>query len=518
MEEQAQRKNQYLLETLQKEFPTFAVVSFDIFDTLLLRDVLFPQDILKILSRWAWEQYQIADFLYLRTSLEEDARRGSGKEDVSLIEIYRRISQHNPKWPVEVLREKEVALELEHIRPNPYVKQLYEEVQQLGKPVWLISDMYLPEGVIREMLTRCGYTGTFNLWISGAEGLAKSTSNLYRRIQEQTGISSAQWIHIGDDGYSDLTVPHTLGIKTGYVRCPRDWYFLKREQEHQLAEKAAGKSLPPPPWDDSVEMSMSIAKEINEVYTRCSPIAAAPMIEADGVGMMFHLSSERVDNLKEYLIRRMKGELSYQEFWALKCISMTIHRGEKVGLVGLNGSGKSTLLKVLSGVLKPTNGRVSVYGSVAPLIELGAGFDSELSAKENIFLNGAILGYSRKEMKGLYDDIISFAELKDFENVAIKNFSSGMVARLGFAIATCQTPEILIIDEILSVGDFEFQKKCHDRMNVLTQAGTTVLFVSHSPDDIVRMCERAIWLENGEMVLDGEVQYVMDRYLSNEER
>lgn len=172
------------------------------------------------------------------------------------------------------------------------------------------------------------------------------------------------------------------------------------------------------------------------------------------------------------------------------------------------------MLKVISGVLKPTEGSVKVYGNIAPLIELGAGFDVELSAKENVYLNGAILGYSREEMSSMYDSIIEFAELKEFENVAIKNFSSGMIARLGFAIATCQKPDILIIDEILAVGDFEFQKKCHKRMQALTDSGTTVLFVSHSAGDIIDMCDRAIWLDHGHVVQQGEAQYIVEKYLN----
>lgn len=191
------------------------------------------------------------------------------------------------------------------------------------------------------------------------------------------------------------------------------------------------------------------------------------VIEIKNVSMMFNKSSERVDSLKEYLIKLVKRQLMFEEFWALKNIDLTIYKGEAVGFVGLNGSGKSTLLKIIAKVLKPTQGEVYVNGVVAPLIELGAGFDVDLSARENIFLNGAVLGYSKEDMKSKFDSIMDFAELWDFVDCPVKNYSSGMMARLGFAIATAHTPDILIIDEILGVGDFKFQKKCQARMKKL---------------------------------------------------
>jgi ABC-2 type transport system ATP-binding protein len=237
------------------------------------------------------------------------------------------------------------------------------------------------------------------------------------------------------------------------------------------------------------------------------------IIKVENVSMMFNLSSEKVDSIKEYVIKMIKGTLMFEEFWALQDISFEIKKGERFGIVGLNGSGKSTLLKVISGVLKPTKGKVIVHGMIAPLIELGAGFDLDLSAKENIFLNGAILGYSRQEMQEKYDEIIEFSELRNFENVAIKNFSSGMVARLGFAIATCHIPDILIVDEILSVGDFEFQKKCQEKMKQMTESGTTVLFVSHSQGQIVELCDKAIWLQNGHLVEIGDAVHITQEYL-----
>ena len=184
-----------------------------------------------------------------------------------------------------------------------------------------------------------------------------------------------------------------------------------------------------------------------------------------------------------------------------------------MGIIGLNGSGKSTLLKVIAGVLKPAEGRVSVCGSVAPLIELGAGFDHDLSARENIFLNGAVLGYNRKRMQELFEEIVEFSELRDFLDVPIKNFSSGMTARLGFAIATAVIPDVLIVDEVLGVGDYKFQEKCHRRMQEIMASGATVLFVSHSIEQVRQICSRAIWLENGRIIRDGEVNEICDEYM-----
>lgn len=239
------------------------------------------------------------------------------------------------------------------------------------------------------------------------------------------------------------------------------------------------------------------------------------VIEAEHLSMMFNMSREKVDSLKEYVIRLVKRQLLFKEFWAVKDLSFTIRRGERVGLIGHNGSGKSTTLKMVCGVLKPTKGRVSVRGKVAPLLELGAGFDYNLTARENVFLNGAILGFSRSKMRDRYENIMEFAELKEFEDVALKNFSTGMVARLGFAIATCYDPDILIIDEILSVGDRDFQAKCHERIDELIGRGTTILFVSHSDDKIINICERVIWLDHGNMVADGEARGIIERYENN---
>lgn len=238
------------------------------------------------------------------------------------------------------------------------------------------------------------------------------------------------------------------------------------------------------------------------------------IVVVEDVSMMFNLGKERVDSLKEFAIKAFRGNLKFDEFWALKEINFEISRGESIGIMGLNGSGKSTLLKIIAGVMKPTKGTVIVRGSVAPLIELGAGFDFDLSAKENVFLNGAILGFSKKEMNEKYEEIIDFAELWDFVDVPMKNFSSGMSARLGFAIATSTKPEILIADEILSVGDFQFKQKCENRMSEIMNHGTTVILVSHDTNQIEKMCQRAIWLEKGNIRSIGDVNEVSKLYFN----
>lgn len=228
-----------------------------------------------------------------------------------------------------------------------------------------------------------------------------------------------------------------------------------------------------------------------------------PIVEVNHVSMKFNLSKEKVDNFKEYFIKRIKNNLKYDEFWALNDIDFKMQRGESVALIGLNGCGKSTLLKTIAGVLKPTKGNVTVRGTLAPLIELGAGFDMDLTARENVFLNGAILGYSRKEMTEFYDGIVDFSELEEFMDVPIKNYSSGMLARLAFAIATIGTPDILIVDEVLSVGDFRFQEKCEKRIQNMRKKDTSLLFVSHSIEQVQKICQRAIWIEKGHVIEDG---------------
>lgn len=236
------------------------------------------------------------------------------------------------------------------------------------------------------------------------------------------------------------------------------------------------------------------------------------IIEVNNVTMKFNMANEKIDGLKEYFIKLTRRELYYDEFIALNNISVNIEQGDVFGIIGLNGSGKSTLLKIISGILKPSSGSVSVRGSISPLIELGAGFDFNLTARENVLLNGLVLGYTKKQMQDKMDEIIEFSELQEFMNVAVKNFSSGMIARLGFAIATSVQPEILIVDEILSVGDFLFQRKCEARMEDMMAGGTTVIIVSHSIDQIERLCKHVLWIEKGHAVMQGETKEVCDVY------
>lgn len=241
---------------------------------------------------------------------------------------------------------------------------------------------------------------------------------------------------------------------------------------------------------------------------------ATPMIKIEHVSMRFNLGKERVDSVKEYIIKAAKRQLFFEEFWALKDVSFEVERGEILGIVGLNGAGKSTLLKLVAGVLKPTEGTIEVGGSIAPLIELGAGFDPDLTARENVFMNGAVLGYDSKYMKGQYEVIMDFAELWKFADVPVKNFSSGMYARLGFAIATMVKPDILIVDEILGVGDYRFQEKCQNRIREMMDGGTTVLMVSHSNEKIKSFCNRAVWLKSGKVQMIGPAVEVCNAYES----
>lgn len=238
------------------------------------------------------------------------------------------------------------------------------------------------------------------------------------------------------------------------------------------------------------------------------------MIDVDHVTIRFNLSSQKVDNLKEYLVKLMKHELMFQEFLAVKDVSFQVKKGEAWGLIGANGSGKSTMLKAISGIMKPYKGSVTVNGSVAPLIELGAGFDPECTARENIFLNGCVLGHSEKFMREHFDEIVDFAEIGQFLDSPLKNFSSGMKARLGFSVATMVKPDILIVDEILSVGDYKFKQKCMKRMNELLSGGTTLLYVSHSIDEVKRLCDHAVWLDHGVARMQGEVNEVCDAYMA----
>ncbi len=235
-------------------------------------------------------------------------------------------------------------------------------------------------------------------------------------------------------------------------------------------------------------------------------------VELRDIEMHFNMSKEKLESLKEYFLKLVQGKLRFEDFVALDGVSFDIPKGDVFGIVGLNGCGKSTTLKIISGILKPTKGTVKTDGVIAPLIELGAGFDMELTARENIYLNGSVLGFSKRFMDSKFDDIVEFSEMQDFLDVPMKNYSSGMVARIGFAIATITTPDILIVDEILAVGDFLFQKKCEDRINAMMKDDTTVIIVSHSIDQIERLCKHCVWLEKGKIKMIGETKEVCDAY------
>ncbi len=239
------------------------------------------------------------------------------------------------------------------------------------------------------------------------------------------------------------------------------------------------------------------------------------VIEVENATVRFNMASEKIDNLKEYFVKLVKRELMFQEFLALKDVSFSVKRGEAWGLVGTNGSGKSTLLKLICGILKPYKGSVTVRGTIAPLIELGAGFDGELTATENIYLNGAVLGYSKEFMDAHFQEIVDFAELWDFMNMPIKNYSSGMAARLGFSIATIVRPDILIVDEVLAVGDAAFQEKCQKRMQEMLAGGTTLLFVSHTMQTVRELCDHALWINKGVVQMQGDVEPVCNAYMES---
>lgn len=236
------------------------------------------------------------------------------------------------------------------------------------------------------------------------------------------------------------------------------------------------------------------------------------VIKVENVKMKFNLSKERTDNLKEYVIKFLKRELHYEPFWALKGVSFEVNKGDKFGIIGLNGAGKSTLLKNIAGVMKPTEGKVWVKGSMVPLLEMGAGFDPDYTGRENIFLKGALLGYTRRFLEEKFDEIVEFSELEEFIDVPLKNYSSGMKARLAFSIATMVEPEILIVDEVLSVGDTKFQRKSREKMQSLLNEDATVLFVSHSTQQVKTICKRAIWLHQGELIAEGSAEEVCDLY------
>ena len=237
-----------------------------------------------------------------------------------------------------------------------------------------------------------------------------------------------------------------------------------------------------------------------------------PMIEVKNVKMKFKMSDEPLNSLKEVFTKAVTGKLKFNEFLAMDDVSFNVEKGETLGLIGSNGAGKSTTLKVISGILKPTEGKVITRGNIVPMLELGAGFDLELTGKENIYLNGAILGYTKEYLESKYDEIVEFAEIKDFIDMPIRNYSSGMMARLAFSIASVIQPEILIVDEILAVGDVKFQQKSYKRMQELMSGGATVLFVSHDLDKIEEMCDHVLWLDKGKVKQYGNAKQVCDDY------
>ena len=238
------------------------------------------------------------------------------------------------------------------------------------------------------------------------------------------------------------------------------------------------------------------------------------MIKAENISVRYLMTYDRIKSMKEYLVQLVKGNIQYEEFWALQDVSFEVKKGEVLGIIGHNGAGKSTLLKVISGILKPTSGNIQVNGSIVPMLELGSGFDFDLTGRENVFLNGAILGYSEQFLKEKYEEIVAFSELGQFIDVPLRNYSSGMVVRLAFSIATVVQPDILIVDEILAVGDADFQTKSKKRMMELMGGGTTVLFVSHDLGQIQEICNRVIWLEHGQVRTCGPTKNVCNLYVS----
>lgn len=247
---------------------------------------------------------------------------------------------------------------------------------------------------------------------------------------------------------------------------------------------------------------------------RLNLIAAhdTPAIRFEGVAVLYRVPRERVSGIKEYAVRWLQRRLRYEEFWALRDVSFEVQRGEVFGVIGRNGAGKSTMLKVMARVLHPTRGRVVMHGKIAPLLELGAGFHPELTGRENVYLNSSLLGYTRKQVDELFPAILDFAEIGDFIDAPLRTYSTGMVARLGFSVATCKRPDILLVDEVLSVGDSRFQEKCLERMNSFQEEGTTIVIVSHSMQTIKNFCSRALWLEHGQPGAIGAVSEVISSY------
>jgi ABC-2 type transport system ATP-binding protein/lipopolysaccharide transport system ATP-binding protein len=257
---------------------------------------------------------------------------------------------------------------------------------------------------------------------------------------------------------------------------------------------------------------MKLRTGSNNTATVVADANLQEIIQLDNISVRYRLPSERIGTFKEYVIRILERKIHFNSFWALRNINLAVYPGEVLGIIGKNGAGKSTMLKVISRVLRPTEGRVVVYGKIAPLLELGAGFHNELTGRENVFLNGALLGYSRKEMLSCFQSILDFSELQSFIDAPLRTYSSGMYARLGFSVATAHQPDILIIDEILGVGDEAFQQKCAERIAQFRHNGTTILFVSHSMQVIETLCQRVAWISHGKMSMIGEPNEVIAAY------
>jgi homopolymeric O-antigen transport system ATP-binding protein len=259
-------------------------------------------------------------------------------------------------------------------------------------------------------------------------------------------------------------------------------------------------------------MSLPTGSEPQVVVYQDNVPAQDEIIHLENVSVQYRVPEERIGTFKEYAIRLLQRRIRYKSFWALDQVNLSIRRGEVFGVIGRNGAGKSTLLKVISRVLRPTKGRIIVYGKIAPLLELGAGFHPELSGRENVYLNGALLGYSQKEMEECFDQIVEFAGLRPFIDASIRTYSSGMYTRLGFAVATAHVPDILLVDEILSVGDIEFQQKCFARIDEFRNQGSTIVLVTHALEQVEKICQRACWIDHGKVEYQGEPKKVITAY------
>jgi ABC-type polysaccharide/polyol phosphate transport system ATPase subunit len=257
---------------------------------------------------------------------------------------------------------------------------------------------------------------------------------------------------------------------------------------------------------------MNMLIESKPLLSQKAKLNSEPIITLQDVSVAYRVPKGRIGTFKEYAIRTLQRKVQFNKFLALKDVSVTINRGEVFGIIGNNGAGKSTMLKVISRVLRPTKGRVLLYGNIAPLLELGAGFHPELTGRENVYLNGALLGYNQDEMDAVFEEIVEFSELREFIDAPLRTYSSGMYARLGFAVATAHVPEILIVDEILSVGDEAFQRKCNERMQSYQEQGSTVLIVSHGLAKIQDMCNRVLWLDHGQVQMIGDPAEVIEAY------